>query len=188
MNLQNKVILTLSHEEYYYPTDEKTIEESLKGDYILLGVYNRDKLIAASFACEDGLFFSRPITDWMEIPGNKIMSHEFVVVDMEYRGNGIQKRFMDVTVREANRLGYDTIWCCAHPDNTPSVCSIESNSNFKNSTSGTFHAFFRDDLQKIQLYQCRLRGWDKKDCCKHNASDCSLSWTCNICPGERNDI
>lgn len=52
VNLQNKVILTLSHEEYYYPTDEKTIEESLKGDYILLGVYNRDKLIAASFACE----------------------------------------------------------------------------------------------------------------------------------------
>ena len=37
VNLQNKVILTLSHEEYYYPTDEKTIEESLKGDYILLG-------------------------------------------------------------------------------------------------------------------------------------------------------
>lgn len=107
MNLQNKVILTLSHEEYYYPTDEKTIEESLKGDYILLGVYNRDKLIAASFACVDGLFFSRPITDWMAIPGNKIMSHEFVVVDMEYRGNGIQKRFMDATVREANRMGYD---------------------------------------------------------------------------------
>ena len=49
MNLQNKVILTLSHEEYYYPTDEKTIEECLKGDYILLGVYNRDKLIAASY-------------------------------------------------------------------------------------------------------------------------------------------
>ena len=169
VNLQNKVILTLSHEKYYYPTDEKTIEECLKGDYILLGVYNRDKLIAASFACEDGLFFSRPITDWMEIPGNKIMSHEFVVVDMEYRGNGIQKRFMDATVREANRMGYD-------------------NSNFKNSTSGTFHAFFRDDLQKIQLYQCRLRGWDKKDCCKHNASDCSLSWTCNIRPGERNNI
>lgn len=143
VNLQNKVILTLSHEEYYYPTDEKTIEESLKGDYILLGVYNRDKLIAASFACEDGLFFSRPITDWMEIPENKIMCQEFVVVDMEYRGNGIQKRFMDATVREANRMGYD-------------------NSNFKNSTSGTFHAFFRDDLQKIQLYQCRLRGWDKK--------------------------
>ena len=88
VNLQNKVILTLSHEEYYYPTDEKTIEESLKGDYILLGVYNRDKLIAASFACEDGLFFSRPITDWMEIPENKIMCQEFVVVDteaMEYR-------------------------------------------------------------------------------------------------------
>ncbi len=29
VNLQNKVILTLSHEEYYYPTDEKTIEESV---------------------------------------------------------------------------------------------------------------------------------------------------------------
>ena len=29
-------------------------------------------------------------------------------------------------VMEANRMGYDTIWCCAHPDNTPSVCSIES--------------------------------------------------------------
>ena len=23
-------------------------------------------------------------------------------------------------------MGYDTIWCCAHPNNTPSVCSIES--------------------------------------------------------------
>ncbi len=65
-------------------------------------------------------------TDWMEIPGNKIMCHEFVVVDMEYRGNGIQKRFMDATIREARQMGYDTIWCCAHPNNTPSVCSIES--------------------------------------------------------------
>ena len=85
-----------------------------------------DKLIAASFAFEGGLFFSKPITDWMEIPGNKIMCHEFVVVDMEYRGNGIQKRFMDATIREARQMGYDTIWCCAHPNNTPSVCSIES--------------------------------------------------------------
>ena len=48
VNLQNKVILTLSHEEYYYPTDEKTIEECLKGDYILLGVYNRDHIIKIS--------------------------------------------------------------------------------------------------------------------------------------------
>ena len=90
VNLQNKVILTLSHEEYYYPTDEKTIEECLKGDYILLGVYNRDKLIAASFACEDGLFFSRPITDWMEIPGNKIMSHEFVVFSPQVLSGSVQ--------------------------------------------------------------------------------------------------
>ena len=92
----------------------------------IVGLYNRDKLIAASFAFEGGLFFSKPITDWMEIPGNKIMCHEFVVVDMEYRGNGIQKRFMDATIREARQMGYDTIWCCAHPNNTPSVCSIES--------------------------------------------------------------
>lgn len=126
VELQNKVDKTLPHDKYYYPTDEKTIKEYLSGDYILLGVYDRDKLIAASFAFENGLFFSRPITDWMQIPGNKIMCHEFVVVNMEYRGNGIQKRFMDVTVREARRMGYDTIWCCAHPDNTPSVCSIES--------------------------------------------------------------
>ena len=28
--------------------------------------------------------------------------------------------------REARQMGYDTIWCCAHPNNTPSVCSIES--------------------------------------------------------------
>ena len=25
---------------YYYPTDERTIQECLDGDYILLGVYN----------------------------------------------------------------------------------------------------------------------------------------------------
>ena len=95
-------------------------------DLLPLASYNKDKLIAASFAFEGGLFFSKPITDWMEIPGNKIMCHEFVVVDMEYRGNGIQKRFMDATIREARQMGYDTIWCCAHPNNTPSVCSIES--------------------------------------------------------------
>ena len=95
-------------------------------DLLTLASYNKDKLIAASFAFEGGLFFSKPITDWMEIPGNKIMCHEFVVVDMEYRGNGIQKRFMDATIREARQMGYDTIWCCAHPNNTPSVCSIES--------------------------------------------------------------
>lgn len=126
IKLQDEVNKTLLHDEYYYPTDERTIQECLDGDYILLGVYNKDKLIAASFAFEGGLFFSKPITDWMEIPGNKIMCHEFVVVDMEDRGNGIQKRFMDATIREARQMGYDTIWCCAHPNNTPSVCSIES--------------------------------------------------------------
>ena len=98
IKLQDEVNKTLLHDEYYYPTDERTIQECLDGDYILLGVYNKDKLIAASFAFEGGLFFSKPITDWMEIPGNKIMCHEFVVVDMEYRGNGIQKRFMDATL------------------------------------------------------------------------------------------
>ena len=30
------------------------------------------------------------------------------------------------SIREARQMGYDTIWCCAHPNNTPSVCSIES--------------------------------------------------------------
>ena len=58
IKLQDEVNKTLLHDEYYYPTDERTIQECLDGDYILLGVYNKDKLIAASFAFEGGLFFS----------------------------------------------------------------------------------------------------------------------------------
>lgn len=50
IKLQDEVNKTLLHDEYYYPTDERTIQECLDGDYILLGVYNKDKLIAASFA------------------------------------------------------------------------------------------------------------------------------------------
>ena len=52
------------------------------------------------------------------------MCHEFVIVDMDYRGCGIQQRFMNATIREARAMGYDAIWCCAHPDNTQSVVSI----------------------------------------------------------------
>jgi hypothetical protein len=54
IKLQDEVNKTLLHDEYYYPTDERTIQECLDGDYILLGVYNKDKLIAASFAFEGG--------------------------------------------------------------------------------------------------------------------------------------
>lgn len=61
IKLQDEVNKTLLHDEYYYPTDERTIQECLDGDYILLGVYNKDKLIAASFAFEGGLFFSKPM-------------------------------------------------------------------------------------------------------------------------------
>ena len=39
-SLQDEVNKTLLHDEYYYPTDERTIQECLDGDYILLGVYN----------------------------------------------------------------------------------------------------------------------------------------------------
>ena len=39
-SLQDEVNKTLLHDEYYYPTDERTIQECLEGDYILLGVYN----------------------------------------------------------------------------------------------------------------------------------------------------
>ena len=49
IKLQDEVNKTLLHDEYYYPTDERTIQECLDGDYILLGVYNKDKLIAASY-------------------------------------------------------------------------------------------------------------------------------------------
>ena len=49
IKLQYEVNKTLLHDEYYYPTDERTIQECLDGDYILLGVYNKDKLIAASY-------------------------------------------------------------------------------------------------------------------------------------------
>ena len=40
IKLQDEVNKTLLHDEYYYPTDERTIQECLDGDYILLGVYN----------------------------------------------------------------------------------------------------------------------------------------------------
>ena len=40
IKLQDEVNKTLLHDEYYYPTDESTIQECLDGDYILLGVYN----------------------------------------------------------------------------------------------------------------------------------------------------
>ena len=143
IKLQDEVNKTLLHDEYYYPTDERTIQErSEMGDKvkgtglglpivkslvdIMGGTISVKSELGKGTEFEGGLFFSKPITDWMEIPGNKIMCHEFVVVDMEYRGNGIQKRFMDATIREARQMGYDTIWCCAHPNNTPSVCSIES--------------------------------------------------------------
>ncbi len=40
IKLQYEVNKTLLHDEYYYPTDERTIQECLDGDYILLGVDN----------------------------------------------------------------------------------------------------------------------------------------------------
>lgn len=43
IKLQDEVNKTLLHDEYYYPTDERTIQECLDGDYILLGVYNKDR-------------------------------------------------------------------------------------------------------------------------------------------------
>lgn len=41
---------------------------------------------------------------------------------------------MDATMREARKLGYEYMWCCAHPDNTPSVCNIEA-SGYKCATT-----------------------------------------------------
>lgn len=33
----------------------------------------------------------------------------------------LRERFMDATIREARKLGYEYMWCCAHTDNTPSI-------------------------------------------------------------------
>lgn len=135
LKLQEKVDRTLPKDEYYCPTEFDEMMEGMKGDYILLGVYDKDKLIAASFATQYGsLPDFKPVTDYVDIPVEKAMNHEFVIVDMDYRGNGLQKRFMDATMREARKLGYEYMWCCAHPDNTPSVCSIEA-SGYKCATT-----------------------------------------------------
>lgn len=124
MKLQEKVNATLPCDKYYYVTEEEILTKCLADDYIMLLVYDKDKLVAASFACKHGLFFERLITDWVKLEGNKIMCHEFVIVDIGYRGCDIQQRFMNATIREARAMGYDAIWCCAHHDNTPSVVSI----------------------------------------------------------------
>lgn len=125
LELQDEIVRTLEHEEFYFPSYYDEIAEALNGDNIILGVYDGDKLVGMSAAYTSALFFSRPVEEWTQLEGNKKMCHEFVVIDKDYRGRGLQARLMEETVREAKEMGYDALWCCAHPDNTPSVSNIK---------------------------------------------------------------
>lgn len=125
MDLQTLVDNSLEHDEHYFPTDKKTILKWMKQGALVLGVFDGHELIAASCQCLNGLFFGQPLDKWMKLDGTKIACHEFVVVHPEYRGRGLQRRLMEATVIKCKALGYDTIWCCVHPDNIYSKKNIE---------------------------------------------------------------
>ena len=105
MKLQEKVNATLPCDKYYYVTEEEILTKCLADDYIILWSTIRISLSLLSLRVSMDYFFEGPITDWVKLEGNKIMCHEFVIVDMDYRGCGIQQRFMNATIREARAMG-----------------------------------------------------------------------------------
>ena len=125
MELQDYVDKHMERDDHYFPTDKKTILKWMKQGALVLGIYDNQKLIAVSCQCLNGLFFGKPLDNWMKLEGKKIACHEFVVVHPDYRGRGLQRRLMEVTTAKCKALGYDTIWCCVHPDNIYSRRNIE---------------------------------------------------------------
>lgn len=126
LSLQHEVDIELPEDSWYIPSDEaEFIDYSKRGGIILIQTYH-NRITAVSSACADKAHTSDVSERGIIIPGNKICYHSLVYVDLEFRGNHTQRQLMGMTINKATDLGYDVIWCRVHPDNIPSVRSIES--------------------------------------------------------------
>lgn len=124
--LQDTVKAGMSVDAWYIMSDEDAVIDYIKhGGTILLQIYD-DRITAVSAAGEDSMELQMCCDNGIIIPGEKIYYHRFVYVDLEFRGNHTERELMGKTANKAKDMGYDTIWCIAHPDNIPSVRSIES--------------------------------------------------------------
>lgn len=125
LTLQDEVDKGLPKDEWYIVSDKSMFIDYAKRGGIILAQFNHDRLTAVSAACTDDHELDWARSSGIIIPGNKIYYHDCVYVDLEFRGNHTQRELMGRTLNRAKAMGYDTIWCTAHPDNIPSCRSIE---------------------------------------------------------------
>lgn len=126
MTLQEIVYSEMPDQTHYICFDKKELKDSFKTKGLSLGVRHNDgSLVAYSLMLHKGTIYEKEIAESLGINEKELCYHESVVIREDYRGRGLQRRFMLMSEKHMKERGYKAIWCRVHPDNVYSRTNIE---------------------------------------------------------------
>jgi GNAT superfamily N-acetyltransferase len=142
LQLQEKV---LSHGHFdllwFYPFNEEELIEIIAVDSnLVLGIFIEQDLVAFRVGCRQGREYDE-ITGALGPPYTKtpcfLMNGVFV--DPAYQGNHLQQKMSAYSVRQCERQGIRTFLTAIHPDNVPSIKSLENIGFIKKKRTLLYH-------------------------------------------------
>lgn len=113
---------------WFYPFREEELEEILEDPAnLVLGVYVEEKLVAFRVSCGSGTEFEEVIE---QLGGEYQTTPCFLLngalVGHQYRGNNLQQLMSEHTVNWCRERGIQVFVVTVHPDNAPSIKSLEN--------------------------------------------------------------
>lgn len=113
---------------WFYPFQKQELEEVLRDpSNLVLGVYVQEELVAFRVSCGSGSEFDEIIDEL----GEKYQTRPCyllngALVDRRYRGNNLQQRMSEYTLKWCQDRGIEVFMVTVHPDNVPSIKSLEN--------------------------------------------------------------
>lgn len=125
VNLIEDIYSRLPDKSIFIRDTEEDIKEMLEGPIYSVGVYKDNKLVAyryMSFADKDESL-AKYVRN-LDIPDEKIVNNESVMVHETARGRGIQNKSRDILIDYMRSKGFNIFMSTVSPDNEPSFRNV----------------------------------------------------------------
>ena len=122
LDLMDEVVKKLPRPEFFIKiTDEEEKDLFNKNLCIVFGVFEKDKLIAAS-----SLYYNQPndVADFLSLPSAKCGEIAHCIVLPEFRGNNLMLSLNKEILLQAKKLKLKYMLATAHPENIASNHSL----------------------------------------------------------------
>lgn len=128
--LQDVVLNSLIDKKLFYPDTRQFYEETiLNEDNLVQGIFHGDVLVAFSIMLVPGIDSSDNLGKDIGISGDdlsKVAHLEMVMVDPSFRGNGLQRFFINERLKHAENNNLSPVLTTVDPNNSASLYNLQS--------------------------------------------------------------